>query len=217
MKKIITSFSFLLVFTSAYALRTDSALTYQPKFSVLFGLNQPIVLGGFNAELNYWTKRFVVDYSHGIQLKMPGELIGGEVERQQLDVKIPHTLGFGFGYRITNGLNLRLEPKLHIFELYNKDDAQLTANRIARYFTFTLGLGAYYRWMPFQKKANALKGITIAPSVRWWPNISSSLTDDKLNYTSKTGQQLTHNALNIGVQNTPWIINISVGYSFSKQ
>ncbi|MGL5892442.1 MAG: hypothetical protein ACRC3B_21300, partial [Bacteroidia bacterium] len=196
MKKIAISLFAILITTSVYALRSDSANVCQPKFSVLFGLNQPIVLGGFNAEFNYWTKRFVVDYSHGIELKMPGEFIGGEVERQGLNVKIPHTLGFGFGYRITNGLNLRLEPKLHVFELYSKDDAQTTANRIARYSTFTLGLGAYYRWMPFQKKENALKGITVAPSVRWWPNIGSSLTDNKLNYISETGQQLTHKALN---------------------
>lgn len=217
-KAMKNSFQFslvlLLLFPVFLRAQPDTVSAFHPQFSVLFGLNQPLLLGGFNAELNYWGKRIVIDYSHGVELKMPGTFVGGEVEQQQLDVKIPHTLGLGFGYRFTPGFNLRIEPKWHIFELYHSGDPLKAANRIGRYSTFTLGLGAYYRWLPFSRKQNALKGITIAPSVRWWPRLASTLQDDVLIYTGKDGQSKTHQALNIGVQNTPWIINISVGYSF---
>lgn len=190
--------------------------SFNPRYSLVFGLTQPVFLRGFNAEVDVWMKRFVVDYSHGVQLKMDGGFVGGELELQRLNVKIPHSVGFGFGYRITPALNIRIEPKLHVFELYNQNDAQTISNRIARYSTYTLGLGAYYRWLPFQRRESALKGITIAPSVRWWPRIASTLTDDKLVYTDTNGVRQTHNALNIGVSNSPWIVNVSVGYSFGK-
>ncbi|MCA6363351.1 MAG: hypothetical protein IM638_09955 [Bacteroidetes bacterium] len=190
--------------------------SFSPRYSFVLGLTQPIFLRGFNAEFDLWMKRFVIDYSHGVELKLDGGLVGGELEAQQLNVKIPHSVGFGFGYRFTDGLNLRIEPKLHVFELYNQTDIQTAANRIGRYSTYTLGLGVYYRWLPFQNKQSGLKGITIAPSVRWWPRIASSLSDDKLVYTDRNGVSLTHNALNIGVSNSPWIVNVSVGYSFGK-
>lgn len=55
----------------------------------------------------------------------------------------------------------------------------------------------------------------IAPSLRFWPRMWSSLADDKFAYTNKfTNQQETHKSMNAGVGNTPVIVNISIGYSF---
>ena len=186
------------------------------QLSILFGLNQPIVLGGFNVEANFWTKRFVVDYSHGFNLHVDGEFAGGEIERQQLDILVTNSLGLGLGYRITRGFNVRLEPKIHFFELYYKGEVQNAENKIGDYSTFTFGVGAYYRWMPWENKLNGWRGLTVSPSVRFWPNISSSLDNDELTYNNKlTGNLETHSAANIGVSDSPWIFNISIGYTFN--
>lgn len=216
MKTLKYFFVILTIFVSVSSFSQDIKKDkYKNQFSLLFGLNQPIVLGGFNFEGNYWMKKFVIDYSHGIGLHMDGEFIGGETERQQLDILVKHSLGIGFGYRVTERFNVRLEPKFHFFDVYYKGEDQTAANRIEEYSTFTLGIGAYYRWLPFEKKENAWKGLTIAPSVRYWPNVSSSLEGNTFTYSNKiTGQKETHEAMNIGAGNTPWIFNVSIGYTF---
>ena len=45
------------------------------RFSLVFGLNQPIVTQGFNLEANYYTKYFVFDYSHGFNLHFKDNLV----------------------------------------------------------------------------------------------------------------------------------------------
>jgi hypothetical protein len=212
MKKGISILMMTMVFTVGTA-QTESESKNQ--FSILFGLNQPILLRGFNVEGNYWMKNWVIDYSHGFNLHLDGAFVNKELERQNIDLLVPHTLGLGIGYRFTKGFNLRFEPKLHLFRVYYKGEAQNASNQIEKYSTVTLGAGAYYRWMPFEKKDNFLKGITIAPSLRFWPNVSSSLKSDQFQYSNKiTGQTETHKAVNIGAANTPWIVNVSVGYTF---
>jgi len=53
----------------------------------------------------------------------------------------------------------------------------------------------------------------IAPSIRWWPKVSSSLNDDKLTYNNSiTGSVEVHQAREIGIANTPFFANISIGY-----
>src|SRR5262245_19859402 len=80
------------------------------QFSLLFGLNQPILLRGFNVEGNYWMKKWVIDYSHGFNLHLDGELVNDELKSQQIDLLVTHSLGLGVGYRFTKGFNLRFEP-----------------------------------------------------------------------------------------------------------
>jgi hypothetical protein len=63
---------------------------------------------------------------------------------------------------------------------------------------------------------NFLKGIMIAPSVRYWPAITSSLENNKVAYFNSTTNQIeTHHRQEIGIANTPIIVNISIGYSIS--
>jgi hypothetical protein len=163
-------------------------------------------------EGNYWMKKWMLDYSHGFNLHADGKFVADEYERQRVNFKITHSLGVGIGYRFTKSFNLRFEPKLHIYETYYE---QSTANSIVNFNTYTLGFGAYYRWMPFENKEGFAKGITIVPSIRYWYKVGSSLSGDQHSYfNTATNQNELLKAPNIGAANTPWIFNISVGYTF---
>lgn len=183
--------------------------------SLVFGLNQPIVAKGFNYEINYWTKRFVIDYSHGFGLEYTDGLVSDEAKDQKLSFNVKHSLGVGFGYRFTKSLNLRVEPKIHIWDMYYDDSFMKSGEKIKTYTTYTLGLGLYYRWTPFEKKENFIKGLTVSPSIRWWPNVASSLDNNEYHYfNERTGKEEIHKANNIGVNNSPFFANISIGYTF---
>jgi hypothetical protein len=183
--------------------------------SLVFGLNQPLISNGFNYEINYWTKRFVFDWSHGFGLAFRDDLISSEAKKQNLAFNITHSAGLGIGYRFTHGFNLRLEPKVHVWEVYYDDQFKTREGKLTSYKTYTLGLGAYYRWTPFEKKESALRGLTVAPSARWWPNVGSSLRNNEYRYTNRsTGKAEVHKANNIGVSNSAFFVNVSVGYTF---
>jgi len=183
--------------------------------SLLFGLNQPIVTNGFNFEINYYTKHFLIDYSHGFGLEFTGNLVSMEAKEQHLSFNIPQSVGIGFGYRFTKNFNVRIEPKMHVWEMYYNDEFKTHTSKIKTYTTYTVGLGAYYRWTPFAKKDNVLKGFTVAPSFRWWPNVGSTLNNNKFEYYNQiTGRDEIHTANNIGISNSPFFLNVSVGYTF---
>lgn len=206
---------FCLLATFLVSAQPVEKKSVEPRFNVLFGLSQPLVANGFNFEVDVFYKRLAFDFSHGVSLDFSGKGVTGDVAKQKLAVHIPYTTGFGIGYRFTNAFSLRIEPKWHQFELYYDGEAQTPADRITRYNTFSLGVGAYYCWLPFLAKTNALKGIMISPSVRYWPTVSSTLSDDKITYANKmTGVQQTHERMQPGIANTPLVINVSVGYSF---
>jgi hypothetical protein len=186
---------------------------YSNKFSILFGVIQPTVLKGFNVEVNYFTKRMSFDYSHGISLD-PATV--GKYKEQNLAFHLPYSTGFGIGYRFTSFLDLRLEPKLHAWEIYDKDDAQNKTTLISSFKTITLGLGLYYRYMPFKNsESKILQGITTTVNIRWWQNVSTTLSGDKFSYTNKkSGIVETLKAPNIGIANTPIVFNLGIGYTF---
>lgn len=211
MKKLTLPFVLLFAAFASHAQQTK-----KPEISVVFGLNQPLVLRGINFEVDYWTEKFVFEYSHGFGLEFQDNLITKDAQDQQLAFHVTHSLGIGIGYRITKRFNVRIEPKLHMWEMYYDDGFKTAAGRIKKYNTYTLGLGAYYRWTPFENNENALRGLTIAPSVRWWPTVSSSLNDDNYSYFNERTQQTeTHQANNIGLSNTPFFVNVSIGYTFN--
>lgn len=79
----------------------------------------------------------------------------------------------------------------------------------------SLGIGIYGHYQPFKNKTSFLKGIMIAPSVRFWPTISSTLKDDKFKYLNKnTRKNEEIKTLNPGIGFSPFVFNISIGYSF---
>ena len=218
MKKIIMfSLVGVLAMSPIIRVRAQSKTTLESQFNLLFGLNQ-VLAKGFNVEGNVFYKRLSFDYSHGVSLDFAGPAISSEMKEQKLVVHLPYTTGFGVGYRFNNSFNLRIEPKWHRFELYYEGDVQNNSSRIVAYTTFTLGLGAYYNWKPFKQKTNFLNGFMVVPSIRYWPKLSSSLKGDIYAYENReTGETETHQAMEVGFGNTPWIINVSVGYSFSKK
>lgn len=211
MRKIVIILTVLFLSTVSMA---QDWKTTDKKVNLLFGLNQPL-LGGFNVEGNFVYKRFIFDYSHGVSLNFDNDILVDEAKDQQLAILIPYTTGLGIGYRLTEVLNIRLEPKWHKFEVYLDGDDQNSANRLFDYNTFTLGVGAYALLRPFKNKQNALKGLLVTPSVRFWPRISSTLDDDEIIYFNERTDRLeVHEAQEVGISNSPLILNISVGYSF---
>ncbi len=211
MQKTLLSIFALIIFLNQVGQAQSPTLTN--RVNVLFGLNQPLA-NGFNVEGNLFYKRFAFDYSHGVSLNFSNQMLAGQEKTQQLAVHIPYTTGFGVGYRFNEWFNLRAEPKWHRFELYYEGDAQTIDNRIVAYNTFSLGIGAYFNWQPFKKQRNFLKGIMVAPSIRYWPRLSTNLPDGFTYQNRITGQNEALNAMQVGIANTPWIFNVSVGYTF---
>ncbi len=200
--------------SSAFAqTKNKKELLYSNRFSILFGMLQPLVAKGFNVEVNYTTKRMIFDYSHGISLDPP---VVGDFKTQKIALHIPTTTGFGIGYRFSSFFDVRFEPKLHSWEIYNEGDVQNDNTLIKKFNTFTLGVGAYYRYMPFKNSENKfLQGFTTSTSIRYWQNVGTTLRDDKFSYLNKnTNKTETLSAPNIGFANSPIIFNIAIGYTF---
>lgn len=185
------------------------------KVNLVFGLSQPLAVKGFNVEGNYIYRQFIFDYSHGISLDFSGAALTTELKDQELVVHMPWTTGFGVGYRLKEWLNVRVEPKWHRFEFYYSEETQNNANKIVSYTTTTLGVGLYGHFQPFKNSDSFLSGIMIAPSIRFWPTIRSILNNDKFNYTNKrTSATEEIKTLDPGFGFTPWVLNVSIGYSF---
>jgi hypothetical protein len=185
------------------------------RFNILFGLSQPLVAHGFNVEFNYIHNRLIFDFSTGVGLTFSGSTIPPSLQQQDVEVHMPWTTGLGIGYRFTDWINLRIEPKWHRFEFNYKNGQQQTSNEITSYNTVTLGLGLYGCYLPFKNKTNFLKGIMISPSIRYWPTLHSTLPGNSFSYyninTLSIQQIKTYGP---GIQLSPWIVNISIGYSF---
>ena len=190
-----------------------------PKYEIALmgGTLQPFVLSGGNIQLDFSTRKMAFDYSHGFSLDMNSETnaIVGDAKEQGLAIHLPYSTGLGIGYRLNKYFDIRFEPKLHKFEVYyDGTDRKVAENKIADYQTVTLGLGAYFRWRPFEKQDNFLKGIITSTSIRYWQNVASTLDGGEISYENRVTQQREiHETANIGIANTPIIVNIAVGYS----
>lgn len=218
MKKLILTIAvFVLVLSNASAQKGNKkGFEYSDRFAVLAGLIQPLVLNGGNVQVEYYTNRMVFDYSHGFALKPPTV---GDYKDQNLAYNLPYSTGLGIGYRLTSNFDIRFEPKWHSWEVYYIDEPKTDANRIADFKTVTLGLGAYYRIMPFKNRQSTfLQNVTLMTSVRWWQNVSSTIDGGEFKYFNKTTNKIeTYKTPNIGLANTPLIINIGLGYTFGRK
>ena len=167
----------------------------QNRWQLLAGLSQPIIMHGGNVEINYLTKNWVFEYSHGflLDLNVYSGFTKTAAERAQgLSITLPYSTGGGIGYRITEGFNVRAEFKVHRYEV----------SRGAESFAYTVysaGVGAYYFWTPLGDH------LVIVPSLRFWPNVATTLDSGKLIFAD--GQ--THQAHDFGL-----FANISVGWRF---
>lgn len=196
---------------------------FRPKdlsVTVNAGLIQPIALGGANVEVDVRYGPFVAAYSHGWSLDLEGSAIVGDMKAQGVSLHLPYSTGFGLGLThwvsaLNSFFDLRFEGKVHRFEASYASLDGLSKTEIARYSTYTLGGGAYWTYMPFASRTDALRGLDLSTSVRLWPNVGSTLSGDAIAYrNATTGRTETHRAANIGIADTPLIVNVSVGYVF---
>jgi hypothetical protein len=184
-KKIIYLWSLLILAATAPFNSQAQDWKTERKINAVFGLIQPIFAKGFNIEGNYIHNRFIFDYSHGASLDLSGQSVTAKMRVEGLAIHIPYTTGFGVGYRLKEWINLRIEPKWHRFEFYYDDEPQNSSSQITSYNTMSLGIGIYGHYQPFKNKTTFLKGIMIAPSIRFWPTISSTLKDNSFTYLNK--------------------------------
>lgn len=183
------------------------------------GLIQPLALGGANLELDLRLGHLVVAYSHGWSLELDRAL-GDEMTRQRVTLHVPYTTGVGVGAgvalpRLRSLVDVRVEAKVHrlVASYASEDGRQRT--RIADYRTYTLGGGVYWTIVPFASTRGSLRGLNLSTSLRLWPNVATSLPHDRVVYANATtGRDEVHRAARIGIANTPWIVNLSVGYRF---
>lgn len=90
--------------------------------------------------------------------------------------------------------------------MYYDDGNYAQSAVIGQYATYTLGLGTYYRWMPFQQHDTFARGLTIVPSFRYWPNVGTSLKNNPFEYQNRiTNKPEVRRANNIGVNNSPFL------------
>jgi hypothetical protein len=201
---------------SAQDRKADQDWKTEKRINILFGLSQPLLAHGFNIEANYIHDRLIIDYSHGVSLDFSGNAVPDALRRQGVAVHMPWTTGIGIGYRLTEWLNVRVEPKWHRFEFHYADEQKYSSNEILGYNSFTLGLGVYGSWRPFKKKTGVLSGLFIAPSVRYWPTVSSTLKGNSFVYFNRfTGANEEIKTYGPGIGLGSVIVNLSVGYSFS--
>lgn len=210
---IVVALATISISNSFAQTKEKNELLYSNKFSLLFGTIQPTALNGFNVEVNYTTKRMIFDYSHGISLDPPTV---EDFKTQKVALHLPYSTGFGIGYRFSSFFDIRFEPKLHSWEIYNEGETQNENTKIKDFKTFTLGIGLYYRYMPFKNSdSKILQSITTSTSIRYWQNVGTTLRNDEFSYLNKnTNKTETLKAPNIGIANSPIIFNIAIGYTF---
>ncbi len=180
------------------------------ELSLLAGVIQPVVLRGGNVEVDVHWKRLVVGYSHGFLLHLDGATVVGDAADQGLSYKLPFSTGLGIGVRLTDFFDVRAEFKAHRFNVHYDDAAN---EKLFGYTTYTVGVGAYLRWRPLRSARDWTRGIITSSSLRFWPNVASTLDNGERVYDNRiTDKRERHEAANIGIANTPVIVNISVGY-----
>ncbi|MEL6252467.1 MAG: hypothetical protein AAFR87_10700 [Bacteroidota bacterium] len=207
MKKSLIIFLFIILSLSQ-TFAQQKELTYSHKWSLVFGMTQPLLLDGFNFAVNYTTNRWVFEYSHGVSLNYEGPALRSAYEGQIISLESPYSTGPGVGYRFFSndilGLDVRAEAKLHQYNV------QLNQTQSIKYRNFDLGGGVYLQIRPFGKSTKAIKGIVIEPSIRYWANVSSSL-EDNFTYLNPEGMSSTHNPYPLDL-----FANISIGYTFGN-
>lgn len=201
-------FSMSTLFVHAQKIENANTLPYSKRFSIQTGMLQSLLLKGQNIVVAYNSQRWVFDWSHGNSLDYESGhhlSLNKNYNDQKLNVHVPWSTGPSLGYRITPYFNIRAEFKAHRHEV-----KQLMDNSpVAKYTTYTVGVGAFYGWYPFRKKDNWLQGILVEPVVRFWPNIGKS-EKDGLNYLNTS----THKTETLSDYKLGFLANINIGYTF---
>jgi hypothetical protein len=167
------------------------------QLGVNFGLMQ-IALGGFNVAGEVRYRRLWLEYSHGMDLTLND--LGGfglsQAERtQNVHVFVPYTTGFGAGVTLVDELWLGVEFKTHHYEV------NAPSGPVASYQTYSIGPVLGY-------KAFIWKGLYANGYARYWPNVASTLSNDKIALEG-SGGTVSHSAHDFG-----FFANVSLGYAF---
>jgi len=192
MRPLFFLFCLLLSATATLAQPSDKPDPYAGRLTLLAGLSQPLLLNGVNLAATYFTERWSFEYSHGQWLTYPAAIRDENLDR----LHSPYSTGFGVGYRFTRAFDVRLEVKANGYE------ADLPNGEALRYTTFVIGAGAYYRFLLWDR-------VVIEPSLRFWPNVATTLAGDTHQYQVSDGQTLTHEAHDYGLFG-----NVSIGWRF---
>jgi hypothetical protein len=195
MKKLIVIFLMASLTITAHGQEEKKLNAHVNQFTLFTGLIQPVLLGGVNLAGTYFTNKMSFEYSHGMFLNYPKFL---RKDDNASLVYSPWSTGAGIGYRINSKYDIRAEAKAHryIVNLINSNQAEYTV--------YSLGIGIYSRQY-------IGKHFLFEYSLRYWPNISSTLTNDKFTYLNGQGNTLEHKAHQLGL-----IFNVSFGYTFFK-
>jgi len=168
-------------------------------FSVMAGCNQ-LFLGGVNLAVQYTTKDFAFEYSHGAHLllnRLDSIDLNPDEKRAGLKVNVPWTTGFGIGYRLTEALHVSVEFKAHRF-----DETDPNGGARVSYTTISIGPGIFYDW-------HFWRGAFIQPALRWWPTVYSTLPGNEHTFVQANGSTVTVRSHDWGV-----FPNVSVGWTF---
>ncbi|PEN13044.1 hypothetical protein CRI94_10335 [Longibacter salinarum] len=158
----------------------------QASFALKAGLSQPVLLRGANLAIAYTTGRWVFEYSHGLWLSY--DRVGRtRTERDQnLDVYSPWTTGFGIGYRLPWRFDLRVELKAHRYEVTPPQ------GKAFAYTTFSIGPALNYHQPIY-------RNLGLDLTLRFWPNVASTLENDERVFFGADGAKKTHAAHDLGV------------------
>jgi len=172
----------------------------EQKFSVMAGLSQWLLLRGGNLALEFKTGHFVFEASHGQGLDLNqfgGIALNADERHNKTRVRVPWTTGFGVGYRIIENLHLLVEFKAHHYQVRAEEGATEVS-----YTTFSIGPGVFY-------SIYLTKGLFLQPNLRFWPNVASTLENNRTLLSRCDGTSYEHEAHDFS-----FFGNINLGYSF---
>ena len=171
------------------------------ELSVMLGLQQWLIMGGGNVAVQYKTRRWVFEYSHGqaLHLNNAAKLTLDSDERAAgVRLDMPWTTGGGIGFRLTRNLHALVEVKVHRYEMFGAD-----RNQQVGYYTFTVGPGLFY-------DIHLWRGLFVQPLVRWWPKVSDTLDEEAAPmFTRRDGGVHRARARGLGV-----FANVNLGWRF---
>jgi len=221
MKNVPFKMLVIMVFALLLGLPAKSQTTWKEQTGMLginLGINTIILADAYSMEANYTHKRMIFSLNYIASLDHEGSGLIEEISSQKVALHNPYVTGFGFGFKFTNWLNARIEPRWSRYQFYYETDNQKTDKPFLTYNTFSCGFGIHAFLKPFGKRDNALKGIAIIPRFNFWPNITNSRKGADYEYfNTATGKLEVIPVLPVGIFQTPFIGEIAIGYFFNSK
>jgi hypothetical protein len=162
-----------------------------------FGLNQPILLHGFNAALDVRYDRLILTYSHGQGLDVTSSSLSSGEQAAGMTLRMPYSTGGGVGVLLIDELWVLADVKVHHFE----------ANTALDHRTYTnVTIGGEIGWRYF-----VWKGFNIGFVARYWPNVYSS-AGRGITLHDSSGKPFFHEPAQQGYGG--FLANVLVGWAF---